>query len=208
MSEQNLSQDITLEYSLNAPEELYSVGFSVYYNQDRLLKKGDKVMPFPTVLKKAVTNGAVMIGMAIAYTLLMMFTAFDIISAVIVFLVVFYAVVILRSWKENRRIYEYLLEKYLYSNGQAAAKCTLHFDESGLTNTTATGNKTFFSWSDYRYCFFVGQVIVFIFVKEKDEFIVMDRTVTAEETVRRALEEQELTHTIREVEMAKERGKK
>ena len=110
---------------------------------------------------------------------------------------------LLSGWRAQRRNYQYALERFA-ENGEDHG--VLRFDERGITDVSASGKKSFFSWADYRYCLLVGGGIMFLFTNERDEILMMDRSAETEAAILEVLAAFEREDSIRELEIKGKKG--
>lgn len=195
MSVESLAQ---VSYRLRDRERLFSIGYSIYTNRQRVLHKGEKVCTFPQMLQRSLLYAGVLMAILVGYLVILMVKGVDILGVAMIFIGVIYLIALLRGWREQKRNYEYALQRFLDGGDEEG---TLHFDEWGITDVSASGKESAFSWQDYRYCILVSDAIMFLFTNERDEILMLNRDVQTEEEICRILEGFDKQDTIRRLEM-------
>lgn len=195
MSMESLAQ---VSYRLRDRERLFSIGYSIYTNRQRVLYKGEKVCTFPQMLQRSLLYAGALMAILVGYLVILMVKGVDILGVAMIFIGVIYLITLLRGWREQKRNYEYALQRFLDGGDERG---TLHFDDWGITDVSASGKESAFSWQDYRYCILVSDAIMFLFTNERDEILMLNRDAQTEEEICRILEGFDKQDTIRRLEM-------
>lgn len=195
--------EMQVPYRLTDTEGLFSLGYSVYTNRQRVLHKGEKVQPFAAFLRRGLMNAAALGVIILACLVLMLVKGSDFFIMCMTAIGVIYELMLLSGWRAQRRNYQYALERFA-ENGEDHG--VLRFDERGITDVSASGKKSFFSWADYRYCLLVGGGIMFLFTNERDEILMMDRSAETEAAILEVLAAFEREDSIRELEIKGKKG--
>ena len=191
-----------LKYPLSDKETLFSVGYAIYSNRERLLKKNDKVQPFRATLRSVLLQSVLLYVLSVAFLLAMLKNGFDITGVILLMLCIVYGMIMITSWSNNRRDYRYAEKAFLRSSGESG---TLRFDQRGMTDVSESGKEDFYSWSEYRNCIITDDAMVLLFVNEREEMVLMGRDDATERALRDILAQYDMTHTIRRPVM---KGKK
>lgn len=199
MSGENMAQ---VAYHLEDKEKLFSIGYSIYVNRQGLLRKGEKVEKFPDMLRRALVRSALLGALIAIYLIIMLVNGVDFLGVALVAICVVYDVTLLKSWNKSRRDYAYAMDRFVRSGDESGTLC---FDERGITDIGVSGEESFFSWSDYRYCILVDEAITILFTNEREELLMMSRDDQTEQAICQVLEAFGKEDTIRTLEM---KGKK
>ena len=189
-------------YKLLDKQRLFSIAYAIYSNRDRLLQKQDKVQPYHLTLRTALIQCVVLYAVTVVFLLGMIRNGFDITGVILLVLCIVYGMVLVTSWANNRRDYRYAEKAFLRITGETG---TLRFDQRGLTDVSKDGKENFYSWSEYRYCIITDEVMVILFVNEREEMLLMTRDDETEAAMRAVLKEYDMIHTVRKAVM---KGKK
>lgn len=187
-----------VRYKLQDKERLFSVAYAIYSNRERLLQKNDKVQPFHVTLRTVMIQSIVLYAVSLAFLLGMFQNGFDVTGVILLALCMFYGIVMVTSWSNNRRDYRYAQKAFLRTTGQEG---TLRFNDWGLTDVSESGEEHAYAWSEYRYCIIVEEAIVILFVNEREELLLMSRDDETEAAMRQALQEYDMIHTVRKAVM-------
>ena len=195
MSAESLGQ---VSYQLQDKERLFSIGYSIYTNRQRVLHKGEKVCTFPRMLRRSLVSAGALMAILVAYLVILMVKGVDTLGVAMIFIGTIYLIALLRGWREQKRNYEYALQRFLDGGDEGG---TLHFDEWGIKDISTSGKESAFSWQDYRYCILVADAIMFLFTNERDEILMLHRDERTEREILQILEGFEKEDTVRRLEM-------
>ena len=201
----SMETPMQIPYFLQEKEELFSLAYGIYTNRSGVLHKNQKACPFPVLLRRSRLAAAALLAVIGLYIVIMVAQGVDALGVVMVVIAAIYTAALLRNQKAQQRNYEYALQRFL-ENGESEG--TLHFDQRGITDVSASGKKNFFSWQDFRYCLLVGDGILFLFSQERDAVLMIDRSEEKEAAVRQILQTVEKEDTIRTPEVQKGRSAK
>lgn len=193
---------VTLNYRLEDKQRLFSVAYAIYSNRERLLKKNDKVQPFRTTLRTVLIECGLLYALSVAFLLGMIRNGFDVTGVLLLVVCVIYGMIMITSWSNNRRDFRYAERAFQRTTGAVG---TLRFDDWGMTDVTAEGKESAYSWSEYRNTFIVDEAIVILFVNEREEMLLMTRDDETEKALRQILKDFDMIHTVRTPSM---KGKK
>jgi hypothetical protein len=195
-----MSVDGTMQisYCLQEKERLFALAYGVYTNRSGVLQKGKKAESFPRLLRKSRLSAAALLAVMGLYVVLMAVQGVDALGVVVLAIAGVYAVGLVRSQKTQKRNYEYALQRFMESG---ETEGVLHFDQRGITDVAASGEKKFFSWQDFRQCLLVGEGILFMFSQERDAVLMIDRSEEKEAALREILKAMDKEDTIRTVEV-------